>query len=241
MADKNTRSRLRNVVGKVFRVLAIGGALVLALAVTAHLAWKYSGSNRWELAVDKGGVQVYTLKAPGSVVERIKGVTRVRTTLNAAVDMMMQTDSKDCSEWFPGCQSVQPVKAWNPRDLTYTHLFRLAGHPPFAPREVLLKAQVTQDPGTKSVLIEFMAMPDELPQNPCCFRVSHMHNTWRYTPLDNGEVEVEVLMNVDLGVPYVLFNRLTPLVLRHLLANLQKYEDNPRWHRARYELIKEKS
>jgi hypothetical protein len=241
VTEENASIQPRRVLGKIFKVLAIGGPVILTILVAAHFAWKYSGSNQWEPVIDKNGVKIYTLKAPGHVVERIRGITHVKTTLNAAVESMIQTDSEDCADWFPGCTSIQAIQPWNPHDLTYTHLYRLKANPPFSAREVLIKAQVSQNPQTKAVLIEFMAMPDELPQNSCCFRLSHMHNTWRFTPLDNGQVEVEIRMNVDLGIPYVMFNGFTPGGLYGLLARLQEYLNNDRWQHARYDLIKEKS
>jgi hypothetical protein len=36
-----------------------------------------------------------------------------------------------------------------------------------------------------------------------------MHNRWRWTPLENGEVEVEVVDNMDLRLPYILANART--------------------------------
>jgi len=242
MTRENSNIQPRRVLRTIFKVAAIGGALVLAILVAAHFVWKYSGSNQWELVTEKNGIKIYSLKAPGDVIERFRGVTQVRTTLSAAVAMMMQTDTEACKEWFPGCTSIQAIQPWNPQDLTYVHLYRLSAFRPFKPREWLLKARASQDPQTKSVLIEFMAMPDELPQNSCCFRVSHLHNTWRFTPLDNGLVEVEHRMNADQGIPYVMFNRFIPGALYRVLARLQKYlDDHAVLQHARYDLIKEKS
>jgi hypothetical protein len=224
-----------------FKILTIGGALVLTILVAAHFTWKYSGSGQWEPVINKNGVMIYTLKAPGQVIQRVRGVTHVKTTLNAAVDSMVQTSTKDCGSWFPSCTSLDAVQPWNPRDLTYIQLYRLKGQPPFSAREIVIKARVTQHPLTKSVLIEFMGMPDDIPVNSCCFRVSHMHNSWRFTPLENGQVEVENRMNVDMGLPYVMFNRFAPRALYRLLSKMQPFLDDDRWQHARYDLIKEKA
>ncbi|MEO8382488.1 MAG: hypothetical protein ABI779_22705 [Acidobacteriota bacterium] len=239
MTTENEIRRPRRWLRGFFKYLALTLMLIVTILVAAHFAWKYSGSNRWVKVIDKNGIQVYTLKSPGQVLKRFRGVTHVKTKLAAAVDLMMQTDTKDCSDWFPGCTSVQAIQPWNPQDLTYIHLFRLKAFRPFAPRETLLKGRATQDPVTKSVLIEFMAMPDDLPPNDCCFRVSHMHNTWRYTPQANGEVEVEVRMNVDLGLPYVMFNRFIPGGVYKTLSRLPKYVDNERWQKAQFDSIQE--
>ncbi len=241
MTRENRSIQPRRVLHTIFKVLAIGGALVLAILVAAHFTWKYSGSNQWELVIDKNGTKVYTLKAPGEVVERVRGVTHVKTTLSTATAMMLQTDTKACAQWFPGCTSSEAVRPWNPQDMTWTHLFRMSAFRPFSPREWLMKARASQDDQTRSVLIEFTGMPDELPQNSCCFRVSHLQNTWRFTPLENGMVEVENRMNIDLGIPYLLFNRFIPGAMYRLLSRLPMYLDDDKLQHARYELIKEKS
>ena len=61
------------VLPKVLKVLSFGSALVLAILLVAHFAWKYSGSNKWELEINKNGVQVYALKSPGFTLKTIQG------------------------------------------------------------------------------------------------------------------------------------------------------------------------
>ena len=53
MTNENTSIEPKKARGGKFRKLATGGALLLAIAVAAHLAWVYSGSNQWESAFDK--------------------------------------------------------------------------------------------------------------------------------------------------------------------------------------------
>src|SRR5947199_1888486 len=80
---KENTSRATRVLGTVLKYAAFGGAIVLAILVAAHFAWMYSGSNQWELAIDQNGIKIYTLKARGQLVKRLKGVTQVKTTLTA--------------------------------------------------------------------------------------------------------------------------------------------------------------
>jgi hypothetical protein len=237
MTAESTKSR--GLMGKMFRVLLTGGVVVLTLLVAAHFAWKYSGSNQWEKAIEKDGVTVYTLKAPGDTVIRVKGITQAKSTLNGAVASMMQTSSEECRTWFPGCTSVATVQPWNPKDLTYVQLFRLTAFKPFAPRETLLRARASQNAATKAVLIEFTASPDELPLNSCCYRVAHMQNSWRFTPLGNGTIQVENRMNVDFRLPYVMFNRFMPRGLHRQLTRIQKHLARPEWAQAKYQGIEE--
>jgi hypothetical protein len=222
MSNENTSSEPKKA-GRKLRALGTGIALLMAIAIIAHLTWLYSGSNQWERAIDRNGIQIYTLKAPGSLVKRVKGVTHVRTSMNAAVAAMMSDSIEDCKKVFPGCTVAQTLGTPTPEDRIY--LIRLKAFRPFAPREFLLKGRTSQDPGTKAVTIEFTAVPDEIPQNACCHRVTHMANSWRFTPLDNGLVEVENRVNMDIGLPYFMFNRFIAGGQFRMLGKMQKYLD----------------
>lgn len=237
MTTESTKSR--GVIGKIFRVLLTGGAVIVTLLVVAHFAWKYSGSNQWEKVIEKDGVTVYTLKAPGDTVIRVKGVTQAKSTLSGAVAAMMQTSTQECRTWFPGCTSLDTVQPWNPNDLTYVQLYRMSAFKPFAPRETLLRARASQDAASKAVLVEFTASPDELPLNSCCYRVSHMQNTWRFTPVAKGVIQVENRMNVDFGLPYPMFNRFMPRGLYKQLTRMPKHLGRPEWQQAKFQGIVE--
>jgi hypothetical protein len=238
VSNEKPVSHLRRGFNRVLKALLLGGALVITILIASHFAWEYSGSNRWELIADSYGIKIYSLKAPGSVLKRFKGVTRVNITLNSAVAAMAST--ANCGDWMMNCTSEQAIQPWNSQTMTYINLFRLDYPSPFSPREFLLKGHISQDPESKAVLAEFMAAPDELPQNACCFRVAHMRNTWRFTPLEGGEVEVEVVMNLDQGLPYVVVNRIAPVSLYALLSDLPRLLSKEELQRAKFDLIREK-
>jgi hypothetical protein len=73
-----------------------------------------------------------------------------------------------------------------------------------------------------------------MPPNPCCFRVNELHNSQRITPLGNGELEWEYVMNQNIGgfVPAYLQNygrvktmsRWMPLIQRWLLEPKFNYQ-----------------
>src|SRR5262245_52056965 len=69
-------------VKRLLKVLLIMSVSLVALYFVASLAWRFSGSNEWKLVQDENGVKIYALKAPGSDLTKVKGVTRVRSTLS---------------------------------------------------------------------------------------------------------------------------------------------------------------
>jgi hypothetical protein len=219
---------LRRKIGK-YVLVATGLAVVAGMA--AQLAWTYSGSAKWELEIDKGGVAVYSLKYPGLNAKRYRVVTRVKTTMNRAVAAMMDTTHQNCKDWVGKCTTSELIDPWDPQSLHYVQMYRAAGKFPFAPREFVLKTQFSRDPVTHAVIAEFIATPDRLPADACCFRIPRMHNVFRFTPVGDGEVQMEWSENSEHGMPYFLRNDRGPNLHRFFssrapkLLNKDSYKD----------------
>lgn len=197
------RKGLARRIGKA--VLVIAGGLVI-VAAAAHLIWKYSGDNQPKLVIDRGGIKVYTVKTPGETLLKIKAERVVRSSLDRAAAAHLDGSLENCHDWIPACIASKSVKPWDPKERDYTQLWLEAFPEPFASREFLLHTQFKQDGRYGPITVELTAVPDALPRNDCCFRLTQMHAVWRLIPLDNGYLKVELMQDVDAGVPYFLFN-----------------------------------
>ncbi len=237
MKNENTIVEPKRRFKKVLKALLYGGLEVAALLLAAHLLWKYSGSNEWKLLVDRNGVKIYELKAPGSTLKQFKVVTHVKTTLNHSIAPMVLTDLATCAEWVPGCDSMEVIEHWNPQEMNSWWMWGIDAPFPFSRREFLLRTQVTPEPQNNAVRVDNVAFPDKLPRNPCCFRVTDMHNTWRYTSLGNGEVEVELVQHMDPGIPYFLFNRMAVGGLYEMFSKMPVLLNEEKYQNVRFEFI----
>lgn len=204
---------------KVLRVLAIICVIGVVIAVPAHFAWKYSGSNQWVKKIDKNGITVYARKVPGNTLLDIKAIRRVKSTVGVG---MLAIVAVDCSDWLPGKCSGRSIEPYDLNDQAETDYF-VGDFPfPMTPREWLFRTQFTEDPKTGAILMAVKAVPDVLPPDKCCFRVKTLDNRWLLTPRENGEIEVEFEMHTDEGLPYFLMNPLKPY------ASYRLFEDLPR-------------
>jgi hypothetical protein len=194
-------------------------SLIACLAVL-HTIWKYSGSGRWQLAIDQNGIQIYTMKSPGRSLETFRAVTKVKTTLVSAVAAMKDSDIASCRDWIPGCATSLAIEPWDTQRLYGIYIFRVDVPAPFSPREFLLKAQFSEDVRTNSVFVDVTAVPDRLPRTAGRMRVEDMHNRWRFTPAGDDEVEVELIENMDLGFPYFMLNHEAPKGAYQLFSRL---------------------
>ncbi|SAL32925.1 hypothetical protein AWB69_02904 [Caballeronia udeis] len=195
---------------RLVKRLVIALPIVVMLIVFANWLWLISGSNRWDLKIDKNGTQVYTMKTPGSESLRIRAVTQSRefSMSNIIAPALDESIANDCSKWVAGCQSYKILTPWDPRRLNNVTMWTIKLFPPFKPREMLLQNQVHVDPVTRVVTLESLAVPNHLPPDNCCVRLEHAHNVWRYTPMPDGSIQVELLYDLDMGgfFPQILLN-----------------------------------
>jgi hypothetical protein len=212
----------------------LAGACVVALIGVADVIYTFAGSKQWELVGERNGVRVYSMKTPGSALKQFKGTVRVRSTLAGVI--AQAADSKTMAmmgtynpQFLGGDQHLQYVS------------FRMDTYPRFLfrPREHVFGAVMYQNPRTREVLYLVRAAPDKLPPNDCCFRVTNMNNSWRFTPVENDEVEIEWTINEDLGgfMPALVQNSKWPKLMFSFLPMVK--ENVGKYQAARVAFIKE--
>ena len=211
---------------------AVAVSLLVAAAAVAQAVWVRSGSSQWELEMDENGVQIYSMKSPGVRVKKYKSVLQVRAKQSAIVKMLEDPDV--CGD--VGCRDSK-VELVDER-LSY-HSFVIDPPFPFQSREFLARQEISQDPATKALIVEYVAAPDRAPANECCYRVQKMHNTWRFTPIEDGKLQVEYILDADEGgaIPgFVLDSTRVPF-LRTALFKLEGLLNRPQYQDAQYRFL----
>ncbi|BAV98087.1 hypothetical protein [Lysobacter enzymogenes] len=242
-AQAQAQARPRGKLRRLLRAAPYLAAIAVIGVFAANLAWRASGSNQWQLELEKSGVKVYSLKSPGAYNKQYKAVMRGKYTLNQLVGGLIENSTEEnCKQHIPGCLQVQVIRPWNSRTMSDTVLWKLQMPPPFAPRESVIRSQVSQDPKTLAVTVDVIAAPNAIARNPGAVRLTHMQNQWLYTPLGNGEVEIQFLQDIDMGgfFPAILLNlagaQQTYMFIHDQLPGLL---DMPAVKQARYDFIQE--
>ena len=218
--------------GKSRRILKYLGYGALALAVIlliAHLVWNGAGSNQWELAMDKNGVKVWTLKTPGSNLVRVKAATRITSSLGGMVKLLEDLGSCVDAKCYDA-KVLQAIDTVPGRYAAYVRFkFDLPG---MATRDYVLLQEHVQDPVSKRLEINVIAAPNRVARDPCCIRITHLHNHWTLTPLANRQLDIEFTQDTDIGgMPYVMANLALKLGTYEIihgmqdLMNMGKYRD----------------
>lgn len=230
------RKRLRN----VSKWLGIAAIVVAIAALGAHLNWKYS-SYDWKLVRTTAGIQVFERKTSGAVMKEFKGVMRVNAKLDAIAALML--DPKVCELEDYGCyESIALQKVDEQRGGTGYYSFKWRYPFKFQPRHYVIKTNFTQDPETKEVFETVEAIEDRLPTADGHVRVTHMKNSWRLTPMDGGQVQIEYVVDTAAGgfFPYFLDNMGGPEYVPFLLKKLPRWLENDKYKNADVPFIAEK-
>ena len=150
---------------------------------------------------------------------------RYRSTLAAAVKL----DTTNNTLFEVGATGIADLGG---DDQAKYSTFRFNMGRRFLPREYVTRTLIYQNPITKTILVQTWATPDKMPPNPCCFRVNELHNSQRITPLGNGEIEWEYVMNQDLGgfVPAFLQNYGRVKVMAFWMPLIQKWLLEPKFN-----------
>jgi hypothetical protein len=218
-------------------VLATGFVLVVGL-LAAHLVWKMSGSGKWQLEIDKNGVQVYTMKVPGSTLKHFKAVGKAKTSLHRVMAFFTDSSIEHCHDIMSNCVTSAVVEPWNKDGHYWVGMVRAGLPRPFSPRELVMKDHFSQDPQSKTLFIDITAAPDLLPPDKCCVRVTQMDNRWRWTPLQNGEFEVEVIEDMDVKLPYILWNARAKEVWK-IMSTVQVLMDKKKGPDEKFDFLQE--
>ncbi len=234
MTDENVVAKPKTRLKRFFSILFTVIVSLLALYGAARLIYRYSGSNQWELVRDESGVKIYSLKQPGSDLALVKAVTRVHASMSSVVAWL--TDLDTCRE--SGCRDERNIGP-NQDGLQYAYMvFDLPR--PFQPRDIAMRIRV-QQLANKEVWAEFSAAPEKEPLHACCHRITNMNNYWRLTPIGNGDIEMEYVMNTDWGgwIPDPLSNFGRPKFLYVKLKDLQRYVNKPKLQHVKLAYIQE--
>lgn len=193
----------------LWKRLYFGFTALVLVALAADTIWVASGTGEWKLAKDADGVKVYTLKAPGDKLLKVKTVMEGDYTLTQLTSQHIVDDNLEtCKSWIPDCVEFTRIQDFDPVRGYDKDMWRLNFPAPFDDRELLITTIFAQDKATKQVALDVVAIPNTLPLTKGVVRVERMHNRWTFTPQPNGKVEVLLIQDNDLlgFFPYFLLN-----------------------------------
>ncbi len=228
------------------KVVLFGSTLFIVLFFAANTVWTLHGTDEWKLEIDRDGVQVYSYKESGSYNKIFKSVMNTDFTPSQIVgSLVMDNNSLDnCKEWIPECKELKVIEPYSDKMQGDVVLWTLELMPGlFKNREYLIKTHANEKSDTKVVTIDVMAGGNKIPLNNKTVRITHIHNRWQMTPLDNGHIELQLIQDFSMGgfFPNFLLNLVGAREAHKLFAEqLPKLVDKERYRNARFDYISQR-
>ena len=193
--------------------------------------------SAWELAKSGDGITVYTRGVEGSGFKEYKALARIKASLSSLVAIV--EDIEVYPSWIHTCKEGKLLKKINEKE-TYNYTVNEAPWP-VRDRDAVVHNKISQNPENRVVTIEIKGIPDYIPEKTGVQRVRKIDGFWRFTPLENGSVEVVYQVHSEPGgnLPSWLVNSIVVSQPYYTLVNMQKVVTQTKYRNAEYSFIKE--
>ena len=158
-------------------------------------AMPLSAQNEWKLKTDKDGVQVYMRGEESSSYKTVKTVCTLKTSLSSVAAILL--DVTRTPEWVYGTKACKLLKQESPTTLYY---YAEMGMPwPVSNRDFIIRIAMSQHPQTQVITVTATNLPTYIPPQDGIVRIQRSSGLWTISPLPNGQVRVEYVLQVDPG------------------------------------------
>lgn len=192
-------------------------------------------ASEWEPVYADENLSVQRRDYAGSELDEIKGVVRVKATLNAV--MALLKDAQFNREWVyrSGGASILQDSGY-----AQAYVYGVVDAPfPMSDRDTVVRFDYQQDPVTKEITISITNFPDFIPAKAELIRVPRIGGYWKLKPEADGWVEVTYQVYGDPGgwIPVWIANRAAVVSVQETLRNMKSAVS--RYEGARSEFVEE--
>jgi Polyketide cyclase / dehydrase and lipid transport len=176
-------------------------------------------AREWELVYETENLRVQRRDYAGSELDEIKGVVRVKATLNAVMALLKDAESnRDWVYRSGGARIVQES------GYAQAYVYGVVDAPfPMSDRDTVVRFDYEQDAVTKEITVAITNFPDFVPAKAALVRVPKMGGHWRLKPEQDGWVEVSYQIYGDPGgwIPVWIANRAAEVSVQETLRNME--------------------
>jgi len=203
--------------------------------VAVALATARAQAGAWEPIYSAQDLSVQRRDYAGSELDEIKGVVRVKASLNAV--MALLKDAGFNRNWVYRSGGARIL-----RDSGYpqAYVYGIVDAPlPMSDRDTVVRFDYQQDPVTREITITITNFPDFIPPEANLVRVPQFGGYWHLRPERGGWVEVTYQVYGDPGgwIPVWVANRAALVSVKETLRNMISVVD--RYEGAYSEFVKE--
>jgi hypothetical protein len=198
-------------------VAAFTFGLILLASAKGH-------SAGWEPVYEADDVRIERRDYVGSELNEIRGVIRVKASLNAVMALLKDAEFNDRWVYRSGGARILQESGY-----TQAYVYGVVDAPfPMSDRDTVVRFDYKQDPETREVTIDIRNFPDFVPQKNQFVRVPEMGGYWKLKPEADGWIEVTYQIFGDPGgwIPVWLANRAAEVSVKNTLLNMTSVIDH---------------
>ncbi|MEP7279037.1 MAG: START domain-containing protein, partial [Bacteroidota bacterium] len=191
----------------------------------------------WTLKQDKEGIKIYTKNMDASPLKAVKTVCTINASLASLTAVLI--DIKGGIDWVYSTKKIVLLKQLSPMELLYYSEIEVPW--PVSNRDFIVLLQVSQDQKTRVVTVGGLNKAGFLPEYKNIVRIQHSYSKWLITPLQNGQLKIEYVLEVDPGgnVPAWLINLFATKGPFETFKKLREQVKKPAYIHASLPFIKE--
>jgi len=158
----------------------------------------------WEQVVSSDNLVVERRDYAGSALQEIRGVTRVKTSLNALMALLKDADFNRHWVYRSGGARILQENGYE-----QAYVYGIVDAPwPMQDRDTVVRFDFRQDAGSGEIIITIRNFPDFIPLDERYVRVPDFGGFWALRPEPGGWVEVTYQVHGDPGglIPVWLAN-----------------------------------
>ncbi|MBL7711894.1 MAG: lipid-binding protein [Chitinophagaceae bacterium] len=185
-----------------FRIAARKALLTAGISCLCCLS--VQAQKDWSLRSNKEGIKVFTRTESASGLKEIKVQCAVQATLSQMVALVMDVNAG--TDWVYATRSSTLLKRVSASELYYYSEVEMPW--PLTNRDFISHLMVSQDPVTRTVIINGPTVPGYVPEKEDIIRVQHSSGKWVLSPAADHSVNIEYTLLVDPGgsIPTWLVN-----------------------------------
>lgn len=197
--------------------MRVGLALALLVALTGASVVSRP-ALAWQLVHAEDSLRVEQREYPGSPLLEVRGVLRLRTTLNAVMALLRDAAYNDQWVYRSGGARILLQEGY-----PSAYVYGVVDAPwPMQDRDTVVRFDYQQDPVTRVVLITITNFPDYVPPVDGLVRVPEFGGFWQLEPDAAGWVRVTYQVRGHPGgmIPVWLANRAASRSVVETLRNM---------------------
>lgn len=152
-----------------------------------------SQDDRWESALNKDGVIIYTRDYEGSDVKAFKAETTLNAPINNVMSVMANPHS--CTEWVHGCTISY---GFDEADFNKRYAYSVNDLPwPVKDRDYVLEINTSSLPGSSQIMMEMHAVKGRKPVDDDYVRTTVAQTIYIFTPTEDNKTHMLWLQHTE--------------------------------------------